>query len=103
MGKQFVVAFKEADDRSATPELYLCSAEESDAIGELLGKVLAEGDGPINTVSDRDFVEPIKTITLAELSERFAEELEAAEFRSGRKGLIEHQQTTRRSSSSQAD
>jgi hypothetical protein len=79
MAKQFVVAFKEADERCATPELYICSAEEADAIGELLGKVLAEGDGPINTVSDRDFVEPITTITLRELRERFEDELAKSE------------------------
>jgi hypothetical protein len=75
MATQFVVAFKEADERYAAPELYICSAEEADAIEELLGRVVNEGDGPINTVSDRDFVEPIKTITLAELRERYADEL----------------------------
>jgi hypothetical protein len=73
--KTHIVAFKEMNERYATPELYLCSAEEADAIEELLGKVLDEGDGPISTVSDRDFVELIETITLAELQDRFADEL----------------------------
>jgi hypothetical protein len=79
--KTHVVIFKEAMDRNAQPELFTCSAAEANEIEELLGTVENEGSGPIGSLSYTDFVEEVQTITLTELRERFAEELEAAELR----------------------
>jgi hypothetical protein len=73
-----IVVFKEANERYAKPEIYTCAAKEADDIEELLDKVCDEGDGPIGSLSDTEFVEKVGTITLAELQDRFADELEAA-------------------------
>ena len=73
-----IVIFKEANERYAKPEIYTCLAKEADGIEDLLDKVCNEGDGPIGGLSDTEFVEKVATITLAELRERFEEELEAA-------------------------
>ena len=67
-------------DRNAQPELFTCSAAEANEIEELLGTVENEGSGPIGSLSYTDFVEEVQTITLTELRERFAEELEAAQL-----------------------
>jgi hypothetical protein len=45
-----------------------------------LATVENEGDGPIGSLSDTEFVEQVGPITLAVLRERFAGELEAAEL-----------------------
>jgi hypothetical protein len=73
--KTHVVIFKEAMEKYAQPELYICAANEADAIEELLETVGNEGCGPIETLSYTEFVEEIKTISLADLRERFADEL----------------------------
>jgi hypothetical protein len=78
--KTHVVVFKESMDRYARPELFTCSAAEANEIEGLLGTVENEGSGPIGSLSYTDFVEQVAPITLAELRERFAEELEAAEL-----------------------
>jgi hypothetical protein len=78
--KTHIVIFKEAMDRNAQPELFTCSAAEANEIEELLGTVENEGSGPIGSLSYTDFVEEVQTITLTELRERFAEELEAAQL-----------------------
>jgi hypothetical protein len=78
--KTSIVIFKEAMDRNAQPELFTCSAAEADEIQVLLATVENEGSGPIGSLSYTEFVEQVEPITLAELRERFAEELEAAEL-----------------------
>ena len=78
--KTHIVIFKEAMDRNAQPELFTCSAAEADEIQVLLATVENEGSGPIGSLSYTEFVEQVAPITLAELRERFAEELEAAEL-----------------------
>jgi hypothetical protein len=78
--KTHVVIFKEAMDRNAQPEIFTCSAAEADEIQTLLATVENEGCGPIGSLSYMEFVEQVAPITLAELRERFAEELEAAEL-----------------------
>jgi hypothetical protein len=74
-----VVIFKEANEKYAQPEIFVCAANEADAILELLGKVENEGSGPIGTLSCTNFVEKVETTTLAELQERFADELAESE------------------------
>jgi hypothetical protein len=78
--KTHIVIFKEAMDRNAQPELFTCSAAEADEIQTLLATVENEGSGPIGSLSYTEFVEQVAPITLAELRERFADELEAAEL-----------------------
>jgi hypothetical protein len=78
--KTHVVIFKEAMDRNAQPEIFTCSATEANEIQLLLASVENEGSGPIGSLSYTEFVEEVKTITLAELRERFADELDAAEL-----------------------
>jgi|HubBroStandDraft_1064217.scaffolds.fasta_scaffold1588039_1 hypothetical protein len=78
--KTHVVIFKKAMDRDAQPEIFTCSAAEADEIRELLATVENEGSGPIGSLSYTEFVEQVAPITLAELRERFAEELEAAKL-----------------------
>lgn len=73
--KTHVVIFKEADERYAEPEIYTCSGNEATAIEELLETVGNQGSGPIETLSYTEFVEKVEPITLAELRERFADEL----------------------------
>jgi hypothetical protein len=70
-----VVAFKEAVEKYAQPEIFTCSAAEADAILELLGRVCNEGSGPIDSLSYTAFVERVGPITLAELKDRFADDL----------------------------
>lgn len=70
-----IVAFKESMEKYARPEIFTCSADEADEILELLDRVCNQGDGPIDSLSYTEFVEEAGTITLAELSERFADEL----------------------------
>ena len=67
-------------DRNAQPELFTCSAAEADEIQVLLASVENEGSGPVGSLSYTEFVEKVETITLAELRDRFADELEAAEL-----------------------
>jgi hypothetical protein len=67
-------------NRNAQPEIFTCSAAEADEIQALLATVENEGDGPIGSLSYTEFVEQVAPITLAELRERFAEELEAADL-----------------------
>jgi hypothetical protein len=78
--KTHVVVFKEAMERYAQPEIYICDAAEAGEIQALLATVENEGSGPIGSLSYTEFVEQVEQITLAELKERFAEELEAAEL-----------------------
>jgi hypothetical protein len=78
--KTCVVIFKESMDRNAQPELFTCSAAEADEIQVLLASVENEGSGPVGSLSYTEFVEKVETITLAELRDRFADELEAAEL-----------------------
>lgn len=78
--KTCVVIFRESMDRNAQPELFTCSAAEADEIQTLLATVENEGSGPIGSLSYTEFVEKAETITLAELRNRFADELEAAEL-----------------------
>jgi hypothetical protein len=66
-------------DRNAQPEMFTCSADEADEIQELLGRVCNQGSGSIDSLSYTDFVEQVAPITLAELKERFADELAALE------------------------
>lgn len=77
--KTHVVVFKESMDRNAQPEMFTCSADEADEIQELLGRVCNQGSGSIDSLSYTDFVEQVAPITLAELKERFADELAALE------------------------
>ena len=74
-----VVAFKEAMEKYAQPEMFTCSADEADTILELLNKVCNEGCGPIDGLSYTEFVEQVEQITLAELKERFEDELASVE------------------------
>lgn len=74
-----VVAFKEAMEKYAQPEMFTCSADEADEILELLNKVCNEGCGPIDALSYTEFVEAVEPITLAQLKERFEDELAALE------------------------
>jgi len=73
--KTHVVIFKEAMDRNGQPEIFTCSAAEGDEIQTLLATVENEGWGPIGSLSYTEFVEQVAPITLAELRERFADEL----------------------------
>jgi hypothetical protein len=73
-----VVTFKQAMEKCAQPEMYICAAEEAGQIQELLATVENEGSGPIGSLSYTEFVKQVAPITLAELRERFADELEAA-------------------------
>jgi hypothetical protein len=70
-----IVVFKEAMERYGQPEIYTCSAAEADDIQELLDKVCNQGGGPIDSLSYTEFVEQVEPITLAELKDRFADEL----------------------------
>lgn len=80
----FSVMFRETYERNATPEMYVCAAEEAEAIEELLQCICAEGTGPIDNMyhltGDSDFTAPWppaqpRMITLKTLKERFEEEL----------------------------
>lgn len=77
MGTRIVV-FKEAHESYTKPEMFVCDAAEADEIQALLESVGDECNGPIARLPYTEFVEKAKMITLAELRERFAEELEAA-------------------------
>jgi hypothetical protein len=75
-----IIIFKEANEKYAKPEMFVCDAAEADEIQELLATVENEGSGPIGSLSYTEFVEQVEPITVAKLRERFAEELEAAEL-----------------------
>jgi hypothetical protein len=74
-----IVVFKEAMEKYAQPEIFTCSADEAEEILELLNKVCNEGCGPIDGLSYTEFVEQVEQITLAELKERFEDELASVE------------------------
>jgi len=74
-----IVAFKAAMEKYAQPEIFTCSANEADEIRELLDGVCNEGSGPIDALSYTEFVETVAPITLAELQDRFADELAESE------------------------
>jgi ribosomal silencing factor RsfS len=73
-----IVVFKEANEKYAKPEMFVCDANEADVIRALLETLGEECNGPIENLSYTEFVEEVKTITLAELRERFVEEPDAA-------------------------
>ena len=75
MQKQWVAAFKDSGEKYAEPEIYTCSAEEEGDIQELLDKVCNMGDGPIDSLSHKEFTFQVEPITLAKVKERFADEL----------------------------
>lgn len=75
-----IIIFKEAMETYAEPEIFICDAAEADEIQALLESVGDECNGPIARLPYTEFVEKAKMITLAELRERFAEELEPAEL-----------------------
>jgi hypothetical protein len=77
--KTHVVIFKEAMERYAQPEIYICNAAEADEIKALLASVGDECNGPIERLSYTEFVLEAGTISLAELRGRFAEESDAAD------------------------
>jgi hypothetical protein len=74
-----IVVFKEADEKYAKPELFVCDAAEADQIQALLETVGEECNGPIERLSYTEFVEEVGAITLAELRARFAEESDAVD------------------------
>jgi hypothetical protein len=76
--KIHVVIFKEAMEIYAQPEIYICDANEADAIQALLESVGNECNGPIERLLYTEFVEKAEMITLAELRGRFAEESDTA-------------------------
>jgi hypothetical protein len=71
----YIVVFKESMEKYAQPEIYTCLAAEADAIQELLDKVCNQGSGSIDSLSYTEFVEAVEPITLADLQDRFADEL----------------------------
>jgi hypothetical protein len=73
-----IIIFKEANEKYAKPEMFVCDAAEADEIQALLESVGDECNGPIARLPYTEFVEEAKMITLAELRERFAEEPNAA-------------------------
>jgi hypothetical protein len=74
-----IVVFKEANEKYAKPEMFVCDANEAHAIQALLETVGEERNGPIERLPYVEFVEEARMITLAELRERFAQESEEAE------------------------
>jgi hypothetical protein len=68
-----IVIFKEANEKYAKPEMFVCYAAEADEIQALLESVGNECNGPIERLPYTEFVEKARTITLAELRGRFAE------------------------------
>jgi hypothetical protein len=75
MQKHWVVVFKDSGEKYAEPEIYTCSDEEEGEIQKLLDKVCNVGDGPIDSLSYREFTFQVSQITLPELREHFADEL----------------------------
>jgi hypothetical protein len=73
-----IIIFKEAHEKHAKPEMFVCDAAEADEIQALLESVGEECNGPIARLPYSEFVEEVGTITLAELRERFAEEPDGA-------------------------
>jgi hypothetical protein len=73
-----IVVFKEANEKYAKSEMFVCDAAEADQIQALLETVGDECNGPIERLPYAEFVEQVKMITLAELRGRFAEESDAA-------------------------
>jgi hypothetical protein len=74
-----IIVFKEAHEKYAKPEMFVCDANEADEIQTLLETVGDECNGPIERLHYAEFVEKAETITLAELRGRFAQESEEAE------------------------
>lgn len=74
-----IIIFKEANEKYAKPEMFVCDATEADEIHALLDSVGNECNGPIECLSYTEFVTEVEKITLAELRERFAEQSEAEE------------------------
>ncbi len=68
-----IIVFKEANEKYAKSEMFVCNANESNEIQALLQTVGDECNGPIERLPYVKFVEKAETITLAELRERFAE------------------------------
>jgi hypothetical protein len=68
-----IIMFKEANEKYAGPEIFVCNADEEDDIQALLETVGDECNGPIEHLPYVEFVEKAETITLAELRGRFAE------------------------------
>jgi hypothetical protein len=77
--KIHVVIFKQSMEIYAQPEIYICDANEADAIQALLESVGNECNGPIERLLYTEFVGEVRMITLAELRGRFAEEPDAAD------------------------
>lgn len=73
--KTYIVIFNGITNRNAHPEIFTCSAAEAKEMHELLRYVENGGYGSIESTY-KYFVEEVQPITLAELRERFAEELE---------------------------
>jgi hypothetical protein len=80
-----IIIFKEAHENYTKPEIFICNAAEADEIQALLETVGEECNGPIERLSYTEFVEEVRTITLAELRGRFAEELEPAKLKAAGK------------------
>jgi hypothetical protein len=75
-----IIIFREANEKYAKPEMFICNPAEANEIQALLETVGDECNGPIERLPCTEFVEQVKMIKLAELRERFAEKLEAAEL-----------------------
>jgi hypothetical protein len=73
-----IIIFREANEKYAKPEMFVCNANEADEIQALLETVGEECNGPIERLPYAEFVEEAGAITLAELRVRFAEEPDAA-------------------------
>jgi hypothetical protein len=73
-----IIIFREANEKYAKPEMFVCNANEADEIQALLETVGEECNGPIARLPYTEFLEEAERITLAELRERFAEEPDAA-------------------------
>jgi hypothetical protein len=74
-----IIIFKEANEKYAKPEMFVCDAAEADEIQALLESVGEECNGPIARLPYTEFIEEAKMISLAELRGRFAEEPDAGE------------------------
>jgi hypothetical protein len=72
-----IIVFKEANEKYAKPEMFVCNAAEAGEIQALLRTVGEECNGPIESLRYTEFVEEVGVITLAELRVRFAEESDA--------------------------
>jgi hypothetical protein len=68
-----IIIFKEANEKYAKPEMFVCNAAEADEIKALLESVGDECNGPIERLPYTEFAEEVQTIALGELRGRFAE------------------------------